>query len=289
MANRFANVLAELTVAPEQRVLIALPDSAEYVGALFGTFKLGAVAVMANPALKPDEIAYFLEYTRARVAVVDTEHIGAWAKAASGSRWLKRLLVVGDYAGAHTSWSEAAARASERFENLPTHRDDGCLWLFSGGTTGQPKAVVQTPSFLRQHHRALRQGHPRLPRERRDAFGAQALLRLRHGLEPLLSVLGGRNLGALSRASHARCPVRPDPPPPADDPDQRAHRGEPDGRAPGGRRSRTCPASASPPRPGKRCPPSSTGAGRRPSGSRCSTAWAPPRCGTSSSPIGRAR
>src|SRR5437660_9234383 len=27
---------------------------------------------------------------------------------------------------------------------VPTHRDDAAIWLFSGGTTGQPKAVVQT-------------------------------------------------------------------------------------------------------------------------------------------------
>jgi len=29
-------------------------------------------------------------------------------------------------------------------ESFPTHRDDAAIWLFSGGTTGRPKAVVQT-------------------------------------------------------------------------------------------------------------------------------------------------
>jgi len=144
LANRFANVLGALGLEPEQRVLIALPDSAEYVGALFGAFKAGAVAVMANPELKPDEIAYFYEYTRARVAVVPAERLSTWGAAASGSRWLKRLLVVGGDSGGHASWERESRGASERFENVPTHRDDACLWLFSGGTTGRPKAVVQT-------------------------------------------------------------------------------------------------------------------------------------------------
>ena len=37
----------------------------------------------------------------------------------------------------------------ERFEPYPTHRDDPAIWLFSGGTTGVPKIVVQTHrSFL---------------------------------------------------------------------------------------------------------------------------------------------
>ena len=69
-ANRFANLLKELGVDPEQRVLIALPDIPEFVLALFGTLANGSAVVMVNSLLKADEIAYFYEYTRAKVAVV---------------------------------------------------------------------------------------------------------------------------------------------------------------------------------------------------------------------------
>src|SRR5262245_33337147 len=95
LANRFAGAFTALGLEAAQRVLVALPDCAEYVGALFGAFKAGAAAVMANPQLKPDEIAYFLDYTRARLAVVHASRRDTWAPAAAGSRWLKRLLVVG--------------------------------------------------------------------------------------------------------------------------------------------------------------------------------------------------
>jgi len=144
LANRFAHVLRRLGLDAEQRVLIALPDGPEFVGALFGAFKSGAVAVMANPGLKPEEIAYFYEYTRARVAVVHAAVLPAFAAAAGGSRWLRRILVVGGEPQGHASFEAEARSASEDFENVPTHRDDACLWLFSGGTTGRPKAVVQS-------------------------------------------------------------------------------------------------------------------------------------------------
>src|SRR5881397_3476140 len=98
LANRFGHVFTESGVEPEQRVMIALPDGPGFVGALFGTLKIGAAVVMANPQLKPDAIEYFYAYTRARAAL----------------------------------------------DPFPTHRDDAAIWLFSGGTTGQPKAVVQT-------------------------------------------------------------------------------------------------------------------------------------------------
>jgi len=144
LAHRFGHVLRRLGVEPEQRVIVALPDGPEFVGALFGTLKIGAVVVMVNPRLKAEDVAYFFEYTRARVAVVAPETLEAFATAASDARWLKRLLVVGGQAPGHASFDEESAGAPPELENVPTHRDDAAIWLFSGGTTGRPKAVVQT-------------------------------------------------------------------------------------------------------------------------------------------------
>ncbi|PYO60194.1 MAG: benzoate-CoA ligase family protein, partial [Gemmatimonadetes bacterium] len=42
LANRFGHVFTESGVEPEQRVMIALPDGPGFVGALFGTLKIGA-------------------------------------------------------------------------------------------------------------------------------------------------------------------------------------------------------------------------------------------------------
>lgn len=144
LANRFGNALRGLGVEPEQRVIIALPDAPEYVGALFGILKIGAVVVMVNPYLKPEEIAYFFEYTRAKVAVVHHAELPAFAEAARGSRHLKCLVDVGGNTPGHPSWGELSVHAPDRLLNFPSHRDDAAIWLFSGGTTGRPKAVVQT-------------------------------------------------------------------------------------------------------------------------------------------------
>ncbi len=144
LAHRFGHVLRDLGVEPEQRVIVALPDGPEFVGALFGTLKIGAVVVMVNPQLKAEDVAYFFEYTRARVAVVATETHDTFAAAGAGARWLKRLLVVGAPVSGHPSFPEEASAVPSVLENVATHRDDAAIWLFSGGTTGRPKAVVQT-------------------------------------------------------------------------------------------------------------------------------------------------
>ncbi len=130
LASRFGNVLLKAGVRPEERVILALPDGPEFVAAIFGALKIGAVVVMVNPGLKAEEIGYFYEYTRARAALVHPETRGAF-EAPGGPR-----LIGAD--------DPAFAAASDELENFPSHRDDAAIWLFSGGTTGRPKAVVQT-------------------------------------------------------------------------------------------------------------------------------------------------
>ncbi|MDP2528849.1 MAG: benzoate-CoA ligase family protein [Candidatus Palauibacterales bacterium] len=143
-ANRFAHRLRGAGVEPEQRVLLALPDGVELVAALFAVLKAGAVAALVNPGLSAEEIEYFIGYTRATVLVTDRDRVGTFLeareRAARAARdFLKAVLVVGDPA-----FDEALASAPEEFDSFPTHRDDAAIWLFSGGTTGRPKAAVQT-------------------------------------------------------------------------------------------------------------------------------------------------
>jgi len=138
-ANRFGHLLMEAGVEPEQRVLLALPDGPDFVTTLFGTLKIGAVAVMVNPQLAAPAIEYFYAYTRARVAVTYRETAELFRTAARGAPTLKDVLIADDPATA-----ARLARHSDTLDTFPSHRDDAAIWLFSGGTTGQPKAVVQT-------------------------------------------------------------------------------------------------------------------------------------------------
>lgn len=137
-ALHWQGLLFELGVQPEQRVLLAAPDGIDFVAALFGALRLGAVAVFANPELKRDSCAYFLEYTRAAVALIGPNGRDEWGAAAGEANHLPHLLVTGDNLDSHL------ALAPKDRPAFASHRDDAAIWLFSGGTTGRPKAVVQT-------------------------------------------------------------------------------------------------------------------------------------------------
>jgi acyl-coenzyme A synthetase/AMP-(fatty) acid ligase len=139
LANRFGHLLMSSGAAPEQRVLIALPDGPDFVGAFFGALKIGAVVVMVNPGLSAADVAYFLDYTRARVVVTHRDTAAAFLAAIRDSRHVGEVVVVDDEAT-----TRRLREASAALEAFPSHRDDPAIWLFSGGTTGRPKAVIQT-------------------------------------------------------------------------------------------------------------------------------------------------
>lgn len=144
LANIYGNSLRRAGIEPEQRVIIAVPDGPEFVAALFGILRIGAVVVMVNPGLKAEEIAYFYEYTRARAVIVHCDTQEAFSVAARDARHLKHTITVCGTINYPVSLEAISARGDEELETFPSHRDDAAIWLFSGGTTGRPKAVVQT-------------------------------------------------------------------------------------------------------------------------------------------------
>ena len=81
MSNRVGNALRELEVRLEKRILIALPDCPEFVWSWFGAARIRAVITMVNPLLPAADYPYYLEYTRARVAVIHESLVAAFSEA----------------------------------------------------------------------------------------------------------------------------------------------------------------------------------------------------------------
>jgi benzoate-CoA ligase family protein len=138
LSAQYAHLLAADDVRPEERTVVALPDGPDFVAALFGILRRGAVVVMVNPDAPPDLLQYFFEYTRARAAFVPGDRRDRFESAAAAISRPPRLYAAG------SELSARLARLPDEFVPFDSHRDEAAIWLFSGGTTGRPKGVVQT-------------------------------------------------------------------------------------------------------------------------------------------------
>ncbi|HEY0384620.1 MAG TPA: AMP-binding protein, partial [Pyrinomonadaceae bacterium] len=122
MANRTGRALRELGVEVEDRVLIVLPDCPEFVWTWFATSRIGGVITMVNPLLPVVDYQYYLEYTRARVAVIHESLLATFAEAARDARYLRQVLVVGAEHGDFLSFAETVSAMPETLAPASTHR-----------------------------------------------------------------------------------------------------------------------------------------------------------------------
>jgi benzoate-CoA ligase family protein len=145
LTSRSGNVLRELGVRAEDRVLLVLADSVEFVALWYGAQKIGAVTAEAYTFLQPKDYAYYLDYTRAGVVVADGTTLERVREAAASSRWLRHVLVVGageELRPGEASFDALAGDVPDELEPAPTTRDDIAIWKFTTGSTGLPKAAA---------------------------------------------------------------------------------------------------------------------------------------------------
>ena len=164
--NRMGNALLALGVRAEERVLLLLLDTPEFLYAFFATIKIGAVAVPVNTQAKPQDYEYMLNDSRARTAIVSAALLSQLKSIPHERLLYLRHIVVAEDAAVnlqsqifsseslrqsdpqsslpqnHYSLTNLMGAASPRLEPAITSKDEAAFWLYSSGSTGPSKGCV---------------------------------------------------------------------------------------------------------------------------------------------------
>src|SRR5271156_3170847 len=151
LVGRVADALRSADCKPGERVLIALPDSADFFGAFFGAAKIGAIAVPVNPMARAADYRHWLENCGARIAIVHAPILAEFCAGAAGDAALDLLVIYEAAPG--TERPERMARRMVDWEDWlpsrvavvathPTLATDAAFFLYTSGSGGIPKAVV---------------------------------------------------------------------------------------------------------------------------------------------------
>lgn len=140
-ANRIANVLVnELGVVPGNRVLLRAPNNPMLVACWFAVMKAGAIAVTTMPLLRAKELKAIVEIGRVTHALCDAALTEELTLTAEARPQLAHIRCFG--AGGEDCLEAGMARQPPRFNNVDTAATDTCMFAFTSGTTGIPKATM---------------------------------------------------------------------------------------------------------------------------------------------------
>jgi crotonobetaine/carnitine-CoA ligase len=131
--DRFAVGLAERGVMQGDCVAILLGNRPEALFAWFAANQLGAVAMPLNPAYKTPELGGILRLAAPRVFVVGDDLRSAFVEEASRESPTTNVVSPAEL-----------ARSGSKAPRAPVAPDDVAVLIATSGTTGAPKAVMQT-------------------------------------------------------------------------------------------------------------------------------------------------
>jgi len=157
MVNRCGNGLRSLGIEPEERVLLAVPDSAEFMAVFLGAAKIGAVPTPVNTAARPEDYLYYLRDSDARAFVLHEELWPSLAGIVTQAPNLRHVLFMPSVpaegkslyvepvlgTGVHGQLlADLMNAASPTLDAEPTSKDDVAFMLYTSGSTGGPKGAV---------------------------------------------------------------------------------------------------------------------------------------------------
>jgi benzoate-CoA ligase family protein len=134
--RRTAGGLRRAGLQPEQRLVMFMTDTPEFVTMFLATLRIGAVPVPVSTMMRADGLAGLLHDSRARFLAV-TPELSDLAATMTGPALLGPAEIA------------ALAQGEPDDDVYSTMEDSPAFWLYTSGTTGRPKGAMHRHGSVR--------------------------------------------------------------------------------------------------------------------------------------------
>ncbi|MGH7003959.1 MAG: AMP-binding protein, partial [Alphaproteobacteria bacterium] len=147
-ACQAGHYLRSIGLKPGDRMMMSVVDGRDFAALFLGAMKIGVVPLPLNHYLRPRDYLYYLNDSEAKAAFIDASLAKAIDEIRPQTKHVRFFGMLNGTARGYEPFEPGVDAQPRSLETLSVKAGDMAFWLYSSGSTGDPKGVVHTHDHL---------------------------------------------------------------------------------------------------------------------------------------------